>query len=91
MPSADVAVVGAGLAGLATAIRLADAGARVVVLAEGNGAIHWAGGPIDVAFAPGATRPADALRGLERTKRHPYAVLGADVAPALEWFRGAGG
>ena len=43
MPSADVAVIGAGLAGLATAIRLAEAGARVVVLAEGNGAIHWAG------------------------------------------------
>ena len=88
MPSADVAVVGAGLAGLVTAIRLADAGARVVVLAEGYGAIHWAGGPIDVAYAPGATRPADALRALERTKRHPYAVLGADVAPALEWFQG---
>ena len=88
MPSADVAIVGAGLAGLVTAIRLADAGARVVVLAEGNGAIHWAGGPIDVAVAPRATRPADALRVLERTKRHPYAVLGADVAPALEWFQG---
>ncbi len=88
MPSADVAIVGAGLAGLVTAIRLADAGARVVVLAEGNGAIHWAGGPIDVAVAPGATRPADALRVLERTKRHPYAVLGADVAPALDWFQG---
>ncbi len=86
MPSADVAVIGAGLAGLATAIRLAEAGARVVVLAEGNGAIHWAGGPMDIAFAPGATRAVDALRGLERTKRHPYAVLGADVAPALEWF-----
>jgi len=88
MPSADVAVIGAGLAGLVTAIRLADAGARVVVLAEGYGAIHWAGGPIDVAYAPGATRPADALRTLARTKRHPYAVLGVDVAPALEWFQG---
>ncbi len=88
MPSADVAVVGAGLAGLVTAIRLADAGARVVVLAEGNGAIHWAGGPIDLAVAPGATNPADALRTLERTAGHPYAFLGAEVAPALEWFRG---
>jgi glycerol-3-phosphate dehydrogenase subunit B len=88
MPSADVAVIGAGLAGLLTAIRLADGGARVVVLAEGNGAIHWAGGPIDIAVAPGATRPVDALRALGRTKKHPYAVLGADVAPALEWFEG---
>jgi glycerol-3-phosphate dehydrogenase subunit B len=87
MPSADVAVVGAGLAGLVTAIRLTDAGARVVVLAEGHGAIHWAGGPIDVAYAPRATRAADALRALERTKRHPYAVLGVDVTPALEWFQ----
>ena len=92
MPSADVAIVGAGLAGLVTAIRLADAGARVVVLAEGNGSIHWAGGPIDVADSHRARRvPPMRFGVLERTMRHPYAVLGADVAPAPRMVPGPGG
>jgi glycerol-3-phosphate dehydrogenase subunit B len=88
MPSADVAVIGAGLAGLATAIRLAERGARVVVLAQGNGAIQWAGGPIDIAVTPGAVTAADALQRLAADPGHPYAALGADVAPALDWFSG---
>jgi glycerol-3-phosphate dehydrogenase subunit B len=86
VPAADVAVVGAGLAGLATALRLADRGARVVVLAQGNGALHWAGGPIDVAVAPGAATPAAALQRLAADPDHPYASLARDVAPALDWF-----
>ena len=40
--AADVVVVGAGLAGLAAASRLVDAGAEVVVLEARNGS---AGGP----------------------------------------------
>ena len=88
MPSADVAVIGAGLAGLLTAVRLAERGARVVLLAEGNGALHWAGGPIDLGFRPRA-RSADAAVGqLARRRGHPYALLGADVAPAVDWFLG---
>jgi glycerol-3-phosphate dehydrogenase subunit B len=86
MPSADVAVIGAGLAGLLTAVRLAEDGARVVVLAEGNGALHWAGGPIDLGFAPRARNAAGAVDRLARRRGHPYALLGADVAPALDWF-----
>ena len=86
MPSADVAVIGAGLAGLLTAVRLAEGGAQVVVLSEGNGTLHWAGGPIDLGFAPRASDAADAVRGLARRRGHPYALLSVDVAPALDWF-----
>ena len=88
MPSADVAVIGAGLAGLLTAVRLAERGARVVVLAEGNGALHWAGGPIDLGFGPRARNAAAAVGQLARRRGHPYALLGADVAPAADWFLG---
>jgi glycerol-3-phosphate dehydrogenase subunit B len=87
MPSADVAVIGAGLAGLLTAVRLAENGARVVVLSEGNGALHWAGGPMDVGFRKGARSAATVVAQLARRRSHPYAVLGGDVAPALDWFQ----
>ena len=87
MPRADVAVIGAGLAGLASAIRLADRGARVVVLAHGNGALQWAGGPIDVAVAPGAATAGAALGRLAAERGHPYAALAGEVGPALDWFR----
>jgi len=86
MATADVAIIGAGLAGLATAVRLAEHGARVVVLAQGNGAIHWAGGPIDVAVAPGVDTPAAAVGRLASNPAHPYAVLADDVPHALGWF-----
>jgi glycerol-3-phosphate dehydrogenase subunit B len=86
MPSADVVVVGAGLAGMLTAVRLAEGGARVVVLSEGNGTLHWAGGPIDVGFTTRAADAAGAVKALARRAGHPYALLGTDVAPALDWF-----
>ena len=91
MPSADVAVIGAGLAGLLTAVRLAEGGARVVVLAEGNGALHWAGGPLDLGLTPGVRSASAAVDQLARRRGHPYALLGADVAPAVDWFLGLTG
>ena len=45
---ADVVVVGAGPAGLASATRLAEAGREVLVLARGNGFTHWGAGAVDV-------------------------------------------
>jgi glycerol-3-phosphate dehydrogenase subunit B len=87
MPSADVAVIGAGLAGLATAIGLARRGASVAVVAAGNGATHAAGGPIDVAALSGKATPAAGIEALATKPGHPYALLAADVAPAVEEFR----
>jgi glycerol-3-phosphate dehydrogenase subunit B len=81
-------VVGAGLAGLAAAVRLAESGARVEVLAKGVGATHLSAGTIDVlGYAPERVeRPLDALATLPAG--HPYGLVGADaVAAAIGWFR----
>lgn len=87
MPSADVVVIGAGLAGLTAAIAAAESGAQVVVLAKGHAATHWGPGGIDVAGIPAASTPRDGIRLLAGEPGHPYAFLGDDVAAALDWLR----
>jgi glycerol-3-phosphate dehydrogenase subunit B len=87
-PAYDALVIGAGLAGLSAAVRLAEGGARVIVLAKGLGATHLAPGTIDVlGYAPERVqRPGDALGGL--ADDHPYRRIGPDaVAAAIEWFK----
>jgi glycerol-3-phosphate dehydrogenase subunit B len=84
----DVVVIGTGLAGLAAAVRLAESGARVLVVAKGVGSTHLSGGTIDVlGYAPDRVeRPREALAGLPL--EHPYAHVGADgVAAAVAWFK----
>ncbi len=49
MPHADVVVIGAGLAGLVAAARLAEAGAIVTLVAKGHASTHWGSGGLDVA------------------------------------------
>jgi glycerol-3-phosphate dehydrogenase subunit B len=87
----DVVVVGTGLAGLTAAVRLAEDGARVLVLAKGVGATHLSAGTIDVlGYAPERVdRPAEALgRLVDARPGHPYALVGAHgVAAAVEWFK----
>jgi glycerol-3-phosphate dehydrogenase subunit B len=86
----DAVVLGAGVAGLTAAVRLAEGGARVCVLAKGVGSTHLAPGTIDVlGYAPERVQaPAEALPGfIAAHPDHPYAVIGADaIAPALDWF-----
>ena len=87
---ADTVVVGAGLAGLSAALRLAEAGRRVVVVAKGIGATHLAPPTIDVLGYDGerVDSPAEALpRFNARHADHPYARLGVSgVAEAVSWF-----
>jgi glycerol-3-phosphate dehydrogenase subunit B len=88
MPSADVVVIGAGLAGMTAAIALAETGASVEVVARGHAATHWASGGLDVAAPPRATTPADGVASLRKVRGHPYALLADGVAAATGRLRG---
>lgn len=83
-------VIGAGLAGLVSALRLAEGGARVTVVAKGVGSLNLSPGVIDVlGYAPelvNAPRVAIERLGEERPD-HPYARIGLSALDhALAWF-----
>jgi glycerol-3-phosphate dehydrogenase subunit B len=87
MPSVDVVVVGTGLAGLASAVLLAEDGARVAVVAAGSATLSWAGGPLDIAaVSPTGSTPRHGVATLATRPGHPYAFLAGDVEAALTWF-----
>ncbi len=76
--SRRVVVVGAGLAGLVAAIRLAREGARVTVVAKGAGSLHLSPGR----STSWATRPSGSRRRARRwppspprNPEHPYGAL----------------
>jgi glycerol-3-phosphate dehydrogenase subunit B len=80
-------VVGAGLAGLTCALRLADAGTPVTVVAAGAGSLALGGATVDVlGYVPErVARPLEAFSSLGID--HPYRVLGAErVAAATRWL-----
>ena len=86
----DVIVAGTGLAGLTAATRLAEGGARVLVLAKGVGATHLSPCTIDVlGYDPERVEdPGEALAGLPED--HPYSLVGRDgVAAAVRWWQRA--
>jgi glycerol-3-phosphate dehydrogenase subunit B len=87
----DTVVIGAGLAGLAAALRLADEGRRVLVVARGVGATHLAPATIDVlGFADGRVeRPAQALPAfVDSHPQHPYGRFPLDVIRgSIEWLK----
>jgi glycerol-3-phosphate dehydrogenase subunit B len=86
----DAVVIGAGTAGLTAATRLAQAGARVCVLAKGIGSTHLAPGTIDVlGYVPERVQnPADELERFASARPdHPYAAIGpATIRDALGWW-----
>src|SRR5438094_5611833 len=87
----DTVVVGAGVAGLTAAVRLAEAGQRVVVLAKGMGSTHLTGATIDIlGYAPDRVlSPARALPGFVGSHPdHPYARLSARAIPdSIDWLK----
>lgn len=86
-----VIVIGAGLAGLAAAVRLARAGAAVTLLTKGLGGLPLSQGTVDIlGYDPQrVTRPLDAVAALAlREPTHPYAAIGAGrVRAGVEFLR----
>lgn len=83
-------MIGAGLAGLTAAVRLAEGGADVTVVAKGAGSLHLSPGTIDVlGYAPGRVRsPRAELPGFVAGRpAHPYARVAGALEEALDWFR----
>ena len=85
---ADVVVVGAGPAGLAAAVRLAEAGRQVRVIARGNGFTHWGAGAVDVLGRVGGERVERPLEAAGRLPEdHPYRLAGEGaLRDGLDWF-----
>jgi glycerol-3-phosphate dehydrogenase subunit B len=79
----DALVIGAGLAGLSAAARLAEGGAKVMLIAKGVGATHLAPATIDVLGYAGGRDP---------VVEHPGEALGgldyADASRLLDVARG---
>ncbi|MBA2962173.1 MULTISPECIES: FAD-dependent oxidoreductase [Ramlibacter] len=97
---ADVAVVGAGLAGLVAALRCARGGRRVVVLEQASDERHvcnsrLASGVFHVAFCSPATAPEELERRMR--ERHPAAdprlirTLAHNALRAARWLRDEAG
>ena len=86
----DLLIIGAGLAGLTAALRAAEAGLRVKVIAKGMGALYWAPGTIDVLGYVGVEERAVTdpwQRIAELDERHPYRIVGIEAAQqAIDWF-----
>jgi glycerol-3-phosphate dehydrogenase subunit B len=94
--SYDTIVIGAGLAGLTAALRLAEQGQRVLIVARGVGATHLAPATVDVLGYMGTTRvvspSASIPELLASAPTHPYAHVPADqIAAALTWFAARAG
>lgn len=88
----EVVVIGVGVAGLVAALRLAEGGRQVRLLAKGVGATHLSGATVDVlGYAPGPVlSPSAALPGfVAEHPDHPYARVGTGVIEeAVGWLKG---
>jgi glycerol-3-phosphate dehydrogenase subunit B len=87
----DLLVIGAGLSGLTAALRAAEGGLRVKVVAKGMGSLYWAAGSIDVlGYVGGEERAVENPweRMSELDAGHPYRLLGETrVRNAIDWFQ----
>ena len=81
-------MIGAGLAGLVCALRIADGGGKVTVVSTGAGSLQLGGAALDVlGYAPDRVdRPLEALGDLP--EGHPYHAIGRErVSASLAWLR----
>ena len=87
----DVVVIGAGLAGLAAAIKAADAGLSVTLVTKGVGGIQLGTGTVDIlGYRPELVeKPLEALEGHVASRpTHPYSHVTPDhVGASVAWLR----
>lgn len=88
----DAIVVGAGVAGLAAAVRLAEAGKAVTVLTKGLGGLQLSQGTLDI-FGYNPDRVANPLDAVAAAPQgHPYHSLGVDIVrSSVDWLAGVVG
>lgn len=87
----DAIVIGSELDGLIAALRLAEDGRQVRLIAPGAGSLHYAPGGIHLlGYRPGDVDPilTDPFAEIDTlAERHPYQVVGPSrVRQALDWF-----
>ncbi|MBE4599034.1 glycerol-3-phosphate dehydrogenase subunit GlpB [Vibrio navarrensis] len=91
----DIAVIGGGIAGYSAALHALEQGKKVVLISQGQSALHFSSGSIDVLGKTPAgedvSAPFHAIEQFaERFPAHPYAKLSAQsVRRALRWFQTA--
>ena len=87
----DVVVIGAGLAGLAAAIKAADSGLSVTLVTKGVGGIQLGTGTVDIlGYRPEPVEaPLEALEGHVASRpTHPYSHVTPDfVGASVAWLR----
>ena len=87
----DTVVIGAGLAGLTAAIRLAESGQSVSLLTFGVGGVQLGQGTVDVLGYRDdklVSEPfADLAKNASKNEGHPYSILDSStVEQAVDWF-----
>jgi glycerol-3-phosphate dehydrogenase subunit B len=91
----DCVVVGAGLAGMTAAVRVAESGLRCVVVAKGVGSLYLGGATIDfLGYSDGPVRnPGAELDGFCRARPgHPYTRVSAtQINASIDWLKGLAG
>ncbi|HYZ88012.1 MAG TPA: FAD-dependent oxidoreductase [Myxococcales bacterium] len=82
--TADVVVIGGGLAGSCAALEAREQGAEVLLVARAPGASAVSSGAIDFAADEEDASIGEAARKLARVPGHPYGLLGDGLVPALD-------
>src|SRR5207302_4353393 len=82
--TADVVVIGGGLAGSCAALAAREEGADVLLVARAPGATAVSSGAIDFAASDDDASIGEAARKLARSDDHPYALLGNGLVPAID-------
>lgn len=84
----DVIIIGSGLAGLTAGIRLAEAGKSCAIISNGQSALHFSSGSLDLlTHLPDGTevmQPKKALATLaQMAPKHPYSRIGESKVSAF--------